>query len=315
MTNNSYGSSFDKTNTSLNKRDISFISLSMIVVIIFYSVVILFYYIPFYSEISEMYSTNFFAIVITTIILIRISVSIYGAFFLFKIWFSKNSRRFTDLPFIFGIFFFLFIPAKLMDLLVFTSYRLYTDFGFSYYLILNIIKLRYFILTLSILPLFLSGIYLYLFRLNLKKPDLERKILSKKLTVLFSIIYFPLFFFIIIFLNDITMFSYLGALMTLSSLSFVIWVFLTAHKGKILSEINSLIISIGFICYLISNLILPILVNVIGPTSLEGERIGSLILELGTLFSMIIIILGFLIRRVQSMWILVVSNVGFKRRD
>ena len=180
-----------------------------------------------------------------------------------------------------------------MDLLVFTTYRLYTDFGFSYYLILNIIKLRYFILTLSILPLFLSGFYLYLFRLNLRKPDLNRERLSKKLTVLFSILYFPVFFIIIIFLNDITMFSYVGALMTLSSLSFVIWVFLTAYKGKILSEINSLIISIGFICYLISNLILPILTNVIGPTSLEGERIGGLILELGTLFSMIIIIIGF----------------------
>ncbi|MBY9019917.1 MAG: hypothetical protein KGD67_02585, partial [Candidatus Lokiarchaeota archaeon] len=53
------------------------------------------------------------------------------------------------------------------------------------------------------------------------------------------------------------------------------------------------IISIGLICYLISNLILPILTNVIGSTSLEGERIGGLIIELGTLFSMIIIILGF----------------------
>ena len=293
MTNNNYSLSFDKNYTKLKKREISFISLSVIAVIFFYSIVILLYYIPFYSEISEMYLTNFFAAILTMIILIRISISTYGANFLFKIWLSKNSRRFTDLPFIFGLFFFLFIPAKLMDLLVFTTYRLYTDFGFSYYLILNIIKLRYFILTLSILPLFLSGIYLYLFRLNLKKPDLERKKLSKKLTVLFSILYFPVFFIIIIFLNDITMFSYVGALMTLSSLSFVIWVFLTAHKGKILSEINSLIISIGFICYLISNLILPILVNVIGPTSLEGERIGSLILELGTLFSMVIIILGF----------------------
>ena len=67
----------------------------------------------------------------------------------------------------------------------------------------------------------------------------------------------------------------------------------THGKGKILSEINSLIISIGFTCYLISNLILPLLTTVIGPTSLEGERIGALILELGTLFSMVIIILGF----------------------
>ena len=36
-----------------------------------------------------------------------------------------------------------------------------------------------------------------------------------------------------------------------------------------------------------------IIANVIGPSSLEGERIGALILELGTLFSMVIILLGF----------------------
>ncbi|NVM45799.1 MAG: hypothetical protein HWN79_12865 [Candidatus Lokiarchaeota archaeon] len=293
MASDNYSSSIDNKCTKLKKREIFFISLLLIVVIFFYCSVILLYYVPFYSEISEMYSTNNFVILITIIILIRISVSIYGTYFLFKLWISKNSRRFTNLPLTFGIFFFLFVPAKLMDLLVFTTYRLYTDFGFSYYLLLYIIKLRYFILTLSILPLFLSGIYLYLFRLNLRKPELKRKKLSKKLTVLFSILYFPIFFIIIIFLNEINMFSYVGALMTLSSLSFVIWVFLTAYKGKILSEINSLIISIGFICYLISNLILPILTNVIGPTSLEGERIGGLILELGTLFSMIIIIIGF----------------------
>ena len=149
------------------------------------------------------------------------------------------------------------------------------------------------ILTFSILPLFLSGIYLYLFRLNLRKPDFERVRLSKKLTVLFSIVYFSVIFTFILILNDISMFSYLGALMTLSSLSFVIWVFFTAHKGKVLSEINSLIIGIGFICYLIANLILPILTGVIGPASYEGERIGALILELGTLLSMIIIIIGF----------------------
>lgn len=293
MSSNNYKSSFNNKCTKLKKKKSLIISLSLIFVVLFYCLVILFYYIPYYSEISEMYFTNYFITILTLIIVVRISISFYAAYFLFKIWFSKNSQRFTDLPLIFGYFFFLFIPAKLMDILVFTTYRLYADYGFSYYLLLNIIKLRYFILTFSILPLFLSGIYLYFFRLNLRKPDFERERLSKKYTGLFSIFYFPIFFIIIIFLDEINLFSYVGAFMTLSSLSFVIWVFLTAHKGKILSEINSLIISIGFTCYLISNLILPLLTNVIGPTSLEGERIGALILELGTLFSMVIIILGF----------------------
>lgn len=58
-------------------------------------------------------------------------------------------------------------------------------------------------------------------------------------------------------------------------------------------EINNLIINIGFIYYLISNLILTILANYIDPSSLDGERIAALILELGTLFSIVIVLLGF----------------------
>jgi len=61
----------------------------------------------------------------------------------------------------------------------------------------------------------------------------------------------------------------------------------------ILIEINNLIINIGFIYYLISNLILTILANYIDPSSLDGERIAALILELGTLFSIVIVLLGF----------------------
>jgi hypothetical protein len=95
------------------------------------------------------------------------------------------------------------------------------------------------------------------------------------------------------FINNIRNFSYIGALITLSSLSFVTWVFITAYKGKILQEINTLIISIGFICYLISNAILPILINVVAANSLTGERIAASILELGTLTSMILILIGF----------------------
>jgi len=280
----------------LNIIDISLFSVLLISIIIFYLILIIFFYVPNYSVISNIYSVYYMIIILTVIILIRILVSIYASYFLFKIWLSKKTRAYTDLPFTFGIFFFLFIPAKLMDLIVYTTYSMYGYYGFSYFLLLNTIKLRYFILIINILPLFLSGLYLYLFRLNLEKPDFEREKVSKRLTILFSLLYFPTFFTITIILNDITSFSYIGAIITLSSLSFVTWVFITAYRGKILQEINSLLISIGFICYLISNVILPILINVVASNSLEGERIAASILELGTLFSMIIILLGFRIR-------------------
>lgn len=280
----------------LNIIDISLFSVLLISIIIFYLILIIFFYVPNYPVISDIYSVYYMIIILTVIILIRILVSIYASYLLFKIWLYKKTRAYTDLPFTFGIFFFLFIPAKLMDLIVYTVYVMYEYYGFSYFLLLNIIKLRYYIMIINILPLFLSGLYLYLIRLNLKEPDFKREKFSKRLTVLFSLFYFPTFFTITFFLSDIHNFSFIGAIITLSSLSFVTWVFITVYRGKILPEINSFIISIGFICYLISNMILPLLVNVVAPSSLEAERISGLILELGTLISMIIILLGFKIK-------------------
>lgn len=293
MTSNNRKSKTRNKSIKLTTKDKVFFRFLLISVILFYLVFIIFFFIPNYSVISDIYSNFYFNIIFTLVIVGRISLSIYGSYFLFKIWLSKNTRAYSDLPFILGLFFFIFIPGKLMDLIIILTYRMYASYGFSYILFLDIIKIRYLILIINLIPLFLSGIYLFLFRLNLKKPHLEREKISKRLTVLFSSLYFPTFFFIILFLNDIYLFSYIGAILTSSTLSFVIWIFFTVYRGKILPEINSLIISIGFICYMIFNVLLPIYVNVIGQISLEGERIAGSILECGTFFSMITILIGF----------------------
>ena len=277
----------------LSRKDKIIFGFLLISVIIIYLLAIVFYFIPNFSVLYDLFSTFYFNILFTVITIVRVSISIYGSYFLFKIWLRGKTKSYSDLPFLYGLFFFIFIPAKLMDLIIMLNYRLYADFGYSYMFLLITIKLRYFILIINVVPLFLSGIYLYIFRLNLKKPDFERNKISKRLTIIFSSLYFPIFFLIVIFLNNIYLFSYIGALITFSSFVFVIWMFITVHKGKILLEINSLIISIGFIFYLIFNVLLPVYVNVIGQFSLEGERIAGLVLELGTLISNVVILLGF----------------------
>ena len=277
----------------LSRKDVIIFGFLLISVTIIYLLAIIFYFIPNFAVLYELFSTFYFNILFTVITIVRVSISIYGSYFLFKIWFMKKTRSYSDLPFLYGLFFFIFIPAKLLDLMIMLNYRLYADFGYSYTFLLNTIKLRYILLILNIVPLILSGMYLYVYRLNLKKPDFERERVSKRLTFLFSSLYFPTFFIVIIILNNIYLFSYIGAIITFSSLIFVIWMFITVYRGKILPEINSLILSVGFICYLIFNVLLPIYVNVIGQFSLEGERLAGSILELGTLFSMIIVLLGF----------------------
>ena len=277
----------------LSSKDKIIFGFLLISTIIIYLLAIILYFMPNFLVLYDLYTTFYFNILFTVITVLRVSLSIYGSYFLFKIWLVKKTRSYLDLPFLYGLFFFVFISAKLMDLMIMLNYRLYADFGYSYMFLLITIKLRYILLIVNVVPLILSGMYLYIFRLNLKKPNFEREKVSKRLIILFSSLYFPIFFIIIIFLNNIYLFSYIGAIITFSSLIFVIWMFITVYRGKILPEINSLILSIGFICYLIFNVLLPVYVNVIGQFSLEGERLAGLILELGTLFSMIIVLLGF----------------------
>ena len=104
----------------------------LISVSIFYVLIILFYFIPHSSVLSDLYSTFYFNIMFTVVIVLRILLSIYGSYYLFKNWLSKKNRSYSDLPFLYGLFFFLFIPGKLMDLIIILNYRLYADFGFSY---------------------------------------------------------------------------------------------------------------------------------------------------------------------------------------
>jgi len=88
-------------------------------------------------------------------------------------------------------------------------------------------------------------------------------------------------------------FTIIAGVGSLLSLGFLLWIFITMHRGKILPEFNSLIISIGIFFYLIFNILFPILMYSIAQTSIEGEAITIISTEGGTLVSVIIILIGF----------------------
>ena len=126
-----------------------------------------------------------------------------------------------------------------------------------------------------------------MFSRTLKKEDFVIDKRAKLYTLLLTIIFFGFYTISIIFIQDVDYFPVLLAIVTLITFGLVIWVFFTAYRGKILPEINSKVIAIGFILLLISNAIVAPLVIIFGQIPAV-----VLILESGTLLSTIVILVG-----------------------
>lgn len=259
--------------------------------ILFFGLLIYFaFYFPNFEILQVLYQVRPELDVLTVIIFLRIVISLYTSYFLLNKWLYQEKRTIISFPIIFSIFFFLFLPAKMMDLMMYIAYRLYESYSYSYQFLIFVIKIRYVFGVLSVLPLFLGGLYLYFYRLKFKYETIA----IKKILLFFSIIYISFFSFIIIILNDVKLFTYVGALLVISSVSFIIWIFLKAYKGRILKEVNSLTLSVGFIFYLISSALIPIFITFLGLETTATEIINTFYIELSTLLSSIIITVGFI---------------------
>lgn len=273
----------------LNLKNRTKLLIIFVFFILFFGLLIyFFFYFPNFEILLVFYQTLPLLVVLTTVVFLRIVISLYTSYFLLKRWINQEKKTIVSFPFIFSVFFFLFLPAKMMDLMMYLAYRLFETYSYSYQYLIFVIKIRYVFGVLSVLPLFLGGIYLYFFRLKLKYET----IVIKKILLLFASIYIAFFSFIIIVLNNVESFTYVGALLVISSVSFIIWIFLKAHKERILNTINSLTLGIGFILYLISSALIPILITFLGLETTLTERINTFYIELSTFFSSIIITVG-----------------------
>lgn len=212
----------------------------------------------------------------------------------FQKWIFQEEPHYSDIPFLLGLSYYMMISGKLIDLVIYPTYVITNyGFGFNELFLLNLTKFRYMVVSIELLPNILIGIYLYFFRKNLGKRNLQIEKIARKNTIIFSIIYLLTFLIIIILLQIMAAFTIIAGVGSLLSLGFLLWIFITMHRGKILPEFKSLIISIGIFFYLIFNILFPILMYSIGQTSIEGEAITIISTEGGTLVSVIIILIGF----------------------
>ncbi|MFX1572841.1 MAG: hypothetical protein ACFFB0_08830 [Promethearchaeota archaeon] len=295
---------FSKSKILTKKRKLLVILTLIIILILFFFGTIFLFFLPYYKEIKGAYEISIYLLIGTIIIIIRIVVLIVLGYVLFKKWILHEESHYMDIPFLLGIFSYIFIWGKVLDIISDIIYVNIKYLGnFSELFLLNIVKLRVVIGTVNMFPIFLIGVYFYFFRRSLKKEVSQKEKNARKNTIIFLIFFFTSTSIIYFFLHNIQYISFLSGIVSLSGFSLLIWVFFTAYKGKILPEIRSLIVSIGFMLLLFFNVLYSILMGLFSDVQISSEIIAYLstgsaaiiyyTTEGGNLVAIIIILIGF----------------------
>lgn len=200
---------------------------------------------------------NFVVLVIS----IRICVLTCMAYYVFHRWFQQEKQYFSDLPFLFGFFFTVLIFGKALDLFWDLTYY---SFGNEY--VLFLLKIRYFVAILTLLPMMYLSIGMILYSLSLKdkheKLRVEKHGNKVRIKILIIIILIEMI--AVILAPDPFTLGRLLPIFVIPSVATVVWLFIFAYKNKRLSQVHTKILAIGFGVLLASNLFRPLVLLYVG---------------------------------------------------
>ncbi|MHA1336446.1 MAG: hypothetical protein ACTSPW_11970 [Promethearchaeota archaeon] len=262
------------------------------IMIVFCIIAVLFIYFYYLKDILIAYELVPDLLYISIIIFIRILIMSLLIIVIFRHWLSQENVYLDDLPFLIGLFFLASTFGKVLDLL-----HYFIAFTVSESEILLFLKFRYLLIIFAALPLLYIGISLILYIRDFSKENIKRYSL---IIILISSITEILLIFL-----AINMF-FVGLMLPIilfPPLLMLIILFAFAFKQKRLSQVHPLILSIGFIICLFSQVLRPILQILLiptGSTASNSELIGGvlyvLISEIVSIFAFIIIFIGLLIK-------------------
>jgi len=237
------------------------------------------------EAIYEGYQTKgMFEVVI--LISIRILLLTGMTWTMFRKWYKQEDHYLADLPFLFGLFFFFLIFGKLLDLLFDLTF-----FTLEKEMVLFLLKIRFFVAILTLFPMMYLSIGMILYNLSLKekheKLRVEKHRDNVRNTIIFIIVLIEII--AVIMATNTTIIGILLPVFVLPSLIIIVWLFQFAYRNKRLSQVNPLILTIGFGLYLVSQLTRPILQNFIGESTTY-----IIIAELIDLFLFLFLFLGLL---------------------
>ena len=211
------------------------------------SIAVLLLYVLNWDLIIESYNTQEGALGVVLIISFRIIIVSGMAFYTFFRWFKQEEQYFSDIPFLFGLFFMFLVFGKTLDMFnAFIYFQLNASF------VLVVLKIRYFIMILDFFPMIYLSFEMIFFSISLKprfskySNEKVRNKISLRLIIIILIIES---IFGIIAPNS-TILSIYYPIIVIPSLLTIVWLFYFAHKNKRLSQVNTLILTISFGFYL-----------------------------------------------------------------
>lgn len=191
-------------------------------------------------------------------IILRVLILGIMSFFLFRKWLRQEAIYLSDAYFLFGSFFGILTFAKIYDL--FFNLVVISD-AFSTEFVLLLVKIRFFVIIVNLIPILYIGLDAILVYINMNKnKEMNKKQFNKlRLRIMLGFVIVtalvitlaPTLNFLNLVFPFITMLIYIA----------IAFMFLFMYKNKRLTQANGLIIGIAFICFLISNLIRTILIN------------------------------------------------------
>ncbi|NVM18254.1 MAG: hypothetical protein HWN80_11110 [Candidatus Lokiarchaeota archaeon] len=238
----------------------------ILVLTIFFSVL---YYLYWPTLIATIFSSEGLWIGVVLIICRTLILGIMS-FFLYRKWLRQEAIYISDAYFLFGSFFGILTCAKVYDLF----YNLVIISGvFNPEFVLLLVKIRFFIIIVNLLPVLYIGLDAILIYINMNKnKEMDKKQFSKlRLRIMFGfalvtalvIVLAPTLNFLNLVFPFITILIYIA----------IAFMFLFMYKNKRLTQANGLIIGIAFICFIVSNLLRTILININLSYSIFAELI------------------------------------------
>ncbi len=249
------------------------------------SIAVMLLYILNWDVIVGSYNTQEGALGVVLIISFRILIVSGMAFYTFFRWFKQEEQYFSDIPFLFGLFFMFLVFGKTLDM-----FNAFIYFQVNASIVLVVLKIRYFIMILDFFPMIYLSSEMILFSFSLKprfSKYSNQKVRNKISLRLIIVILIVESIFGIIAPNS-TILSIYYPVIVIPSLLTIVWLFYFAYKNKRLSQVNTLILTIGFGLYLISQIIRPLAQFVIGESA-----VFLIFAETIDLMIFIIIIVGF----------------------
>jgi len=213
-----------------------------------------------WSAIVQSYNENEGALGVVLVILSRIIIVSGMTFYTFYQWFKQEEQFFSDLPFLFGLFFLLLVFGKALDLFIDFIYHM------GEFMSLMMVKIRFFIMILDFLPMIYISIGMILFSLSLKDKNKSLRDENHQSKIRLRIILVILLSEIIAItlVTNISIISILYPIVVIPSLVTIVWLFNFAYRNKRLAQVNNLILWIGFAAYLISQIVRPLAQFIIG---------------------------------------------------